>query len=168
MTAPTAINETYLDSFKSGYADTFIKHFALKFDWTESFTRLVTRDALRFLELCALPPTGQETLSETRVMVCSPVVDRIVDAIFLDSPLLAWLEKNVFSGVRVLHIPYYAHGESDPVINNAQYEFTIALMLAARYELDRVEIWPSRLPIGYLTCGCNNDLEDCKFMAERS
>lgn len=168
MIKVTGVNETYLDDFKPGYADIFIKHFALEFDWTEDFTRLVTRDALRFLELCALPPTGQETLSESRIMVCSPTVDKIVDAIFLDSPLLAWLEKNVFDGVRVLHVPYYAHGESDPTINNAQYEFTIALMLAAGYELDRVEVWPPRLPVGYSGCGCNNDLEDCKFMAERS
>jgi hypothetical protein len=163
----TGVNETYLDDFKPGYADLFIRYFSRKFDWTEDFTRLVTRDALRFLELCALPAAGQELLAESRVMVCSPVVDKIVDAIFLDSPLLAWLEKNVFDEVRVLHVPYYAHGESDQAINNAQYEFTIALMLAAGYELDRAEIWPPRLPVGYLTCGCNNDLEDCKFTTER-
>jgi hypothetical protein len=166
--AATNISETYLDDFKPGYADLFIRYFSRKFDWTEDFTRRVTRDALRFLDLCALPAAGQELLAESRVMMCSPVVDRIVDAIFLDSPLLAWLEKNVFDGVRVLHVPYYAHGESDPTINNMQYEFTIALMLAAGHELDRTAIWPPRLPVGYLTCGCSNDLEDCKFTTERN
>jgi hypothetical protein len=146
----TGVDETCLNEFKPGYADLFIRYFSRKFDWTED-----------------LPAAGQELLAESRVMMCSVVVDRIVDAIFLDSPLLAWLEKNVFDGVRVLHVPYYAHGESDPTINNMQYEFTIALMLAAGYELDRTAIWPPRLPVGYLTCGCSNDLEDCKFMTER-
>jgi len=159
-----SIDERCLN-IRPGYADLFVAYHAKQLGWPVEFTTRVTRDAVRFLALCAIPPAGQENISETRVTVSSPIVDKIVDAIFLDSLLLRQLEDNVF-GVRLLHIPYYAHGTTDQAINNAHYDFTIALMRAAHYEIDE-DIWPARLPVGYLTCTCSNDTKDCQMRAQR-
>jgi hypothetical protein len=163
MTTSIDIDETRLDAFRPNYADRFIQYHARKFDWTSEYIRRVTRDAFRFLALSALPPAGEETAT-AYVMVCSHIVDKIVDAIFLDVPLLIWLEREVFH-VRLLHIPYYAHGVTDVAINNARYDFTISMMLSAGYQIDR-DIWPVRLPINYAPCHGGNDLDDCSVQRQ--
>jgi hypothetical protein len=156
-----------LDDFRLGYTRAFITYHAQKFDWTIEFTEHVTRDAIRFLALSALPAAGMEESTEAQVMVSSPIVDKIVDAIFLDTPLLIWLERSVFDLTsRLLHVPHYAHGETNPIISNLRYEFTIRMMRAAGYDVDE-EIWPPRLPIDYATCHCGNDLDDCMVMPYR-
>lgn len=165
MIDTVSINERCLNDFKPNYLSVFATYHAKELNWSTEYTIHVTRDAVRFLALCAEPPAGQEDISEAHVMVSSPDVDKIVDAIFLDSLLLIWLENNIF-GARMLHVPYYAHGETERAISNAHYDFTIALMLAAGYEIDK-EIWPSRLSADYFTCHCGNDLEDCKVMPMR-
>lgn len=152
------VDETCLNDFKAGYANVFIQHVMGEFDWDYEFATEVTRDALRFMALCAS--------SESVIMVSSPIVDQVVDTIMLDSPLLIWLEKNIF-GARIVHVPAYAHGIVDPVINNFRYDLTVAIMQAAGYELDRQVIWPARLPVGYQTCGNTNDLDDCYMHALR-
>lgn len=143
-----------LNDFRIGYPETFIAYHAQEFGWDIEFTERVLRDAIRFLTLSALPTAGIEDITESRVMVSSPTVDKIVDAIFLDSPLLKWLEEHLFF-IRLLHIPFYAHGETNPVIRDLRYDFTLALMHAAGYELDP-DIWPPQLPAGYRECigGC--------------
>jgi hypothetical protein len=151
------VDEACLDGFRPGYADLFISYHAKKFKWTGEYVRTVTRDAIRFMALCAKPPSSMR-------MVSSPDVDKIVDAIMLDTLLLRWLEKNVF-GAGIVHVPFYAHGVTDAGINNARYEFTIALMQAAGYEVDP-KIWPDRLPQDYATCTASNDLEDCQMYAQ--
>lgn len=158
------VDETCLDRFKAGYADVFVKHHAKKFDWTAEFTIRVTRDAVRFLSLSSVRPSGVDE-SDVRVMVSSPIVDRIVDAIFLDTPLLVWLEE-LFDVPRLVHIPSYAHSVAEVALTNVQYDFTIMLMQAAGYHVD-YNIWPSRLPINYKSCWSSNDLEDCKVMSLR-
>jgi hypothetical protein len=157
------IDETKLEEFRVGYSDILVKHFASDFDWSEDFTRLVLRDALRFLSVCSISTSSIESTShrESQVMVSSPIVDRVVDALLLDTLLLMWLEREVFHS-RFVHVPSYSHGIIDPAINNMRYEFTISLMQAAGYELDRDVIWPVRLPEGYLTCGNRNDVLDCE------
>ncbi len=157
MTIKT-IDETLLNEFRPGYADIFIEHFSQKHAWTTEFTREVLRDALRFLQLCAMSPSGVEAYT----MVSSPVVDKIADSILLDTPLLMWLEREVF-GARLVHVPSYAHGMNESATNNLRYQFTVDLLLAAGYELDRQTIWPSRLPVDYLPCSSGNDLEDCNW-----
>lgn len=163
------VDETCLEDYRPGYADVLVRHFSDEFGWTEEFTRLVIRDALRFLTVSAIPPTSPEVEDfpqEAHVLVCSPVVDKIVDAIFMDSPLLIWLEKTILHA-RMIHVPAYAHGATNRVLDNLRYEFTIRLMQSAGYELDRKSIWPRRLPVDYATCSCGNDLEDCKLYAVR-
>lgn len=145
-----SINERCLNDFQPGYAGTFITYHAEQFGWDTEFTRRVTCDAVRFLALCAVPPAGQEAISEAHVMVSSPIVDKIVDAIFLDTPLLMWLE-NTFGVKRLLHVPYYAHGETSPAIRDLRYNFTLAMMCTAGYEIDS-EIWPAQLPANYKEC----------------
>lgn len=151
------VNEACLDGFRSGYADLFIDYHAKQFSWTPDYASAVTCDAVRFMALCAKPPSSIR-------MISSPDVDKIVDAIMLDTLLLRWLEKNVF-GAGIVHVPFYAHGVTDPGINNARYDFTIMLMQTAGYEVDP-QIWPSRLPVDYATCTASNDLEDCQMYAQ--
>lgn len=129
-----------IEGFQPGYVNRLLEHFATEFGWDEEFARRVLRDAIRLLDLSALPPTGQEASATQQVMIPSPIVDQVIDAIFLDSPLLKWLEDNVFF-TRLLHVPSYAHGESDPMLLAARYQFTRALMRSAGYELDN-DIWP--------------------------
>lgn len=152
------ISEACLNDFRPGYADLFISYHAKQFGWTMNYATAVTRDAVRFMTMCAQPPAGMR-------MISSPIVDKIVDAIMLDTLLLKWLEKNVF-GASIVHVPFYAHGVTDTGINNARYEFAIALMQAAGYEIDP-DIWPDRLPRGYMPCEDHgNDLEDCNMYAQ--
>jgi len=148
------IDEMLLNDFRDGYLITFLDYHAKEFGWTTVFTRSVTRDALRFLGLSAIPLPDRESPEQMQVMVCSPIVDKIVDAIFLDSPLLVWLERNIFH-TRLLHVPYYAHGETNPVRRDLRYSFTLALMRNDGYNL-HPEIWPEQLPANYKECigGC--------------
>lgn len=150
------IDETCLNDFRTGYTNVFIQHIMAKFTWDYEFAVAVTRDALRFMALCAMPDSSN--------LISSPIVDDVVDTILLDTPLLMWLEKHIF-GARIVHVPAYAHGITSRVITNARYEFTVALMQAAGYELDRQLIWPVRLPVNYETCTNRNDLEDCAMYA---
>lgn len=161
------LDETCLDSYKPGYSDLLIKHFSGEFSWSEALTRAVLRDAVRFFAVCSVPPAGNAASAEASLMVCSPIVDQVVDALLLDSPLMIWMERTLFDGVRMVHIPAYAHGISEPAITNLRYEFTVNLMLAAGYALDREVIWPPRLLEGYLTCGCDNDTKDCTWGVHR-
>jgi hypothetical protein len=160
------VTETLVDDFRPGYSDLLITHFAKEFDWRPAFTREVLRDAIRFLSVCAIPPTGHESSGEAPVMVSSPIVDRMVDALLLDVPLMIWLEREVMH-CRMVHVPAYAHGITDQAINDARYDFTVSLMEAAGYELDRAVIWPRRLPVGYRTCTNRNDLLDCEYRTLR-
>ena len=155
MIDPAALSEECLNSYRPGYLDVFVAYHADEFDWTPEYTRLVTRDAVRFLGLSAVPPAGQTPTDQAHVMVSSPDVDKIVDAIFLDSLLLIWLENNVLDGKRMVHVPYYAHGETNPTVRELRYGFTLVLMRAAGYEVDPA-IWPDRLPANYKECigGC--------------
>jgi hypothetical protein len=162
MTTPL-IEAAILNDYQPGYADKFIDYHARKFAWTEQFTLRVTTDALRFLCLSALSPAGSAPTAERPIMVCSPIVDEIVDAIFLDSPLLLWLEREVF-GVRLLHVPYYAHGETDPIITGLRYAFTVQLMRTAGYEIDW-DIWPPQLPTDYMACIAGGGPVPCHMMA---
>jgi hypothetical protein len=164
-TAHRLIDESIVDEYRPGYSNVLIQHFAQEFAWTELFTREVLRDALCFLSVCAIPPTGRKS-DEAQVMVSSPIVDRMADALLLDTPLMIWLERNVFH-CRMVHVPAYAHGITDRAITDARYEFTISLMEAAGYPIDRGIIWPHRLSPGYLPCEGGNDLEDCNWKTIR-
>lgn len=156
----TSLDETRLNDFRPSYTDLLIQHYSQEFGWDIDFTRLVLRDAVRFMTLCAITP---DDAAESRVMVCSPIVDKIVDALLLDTPLLLWLEYHVFGGVRLVHEPAYAHRTYNQLINDMRYEHTVSLMQAAFGSIDRDVIWPCRLPVGYQTCTCGNDTKDCTW-----
>jgi hypothetical protein len=151
-----SLDETCINEFRPGYVEALIQHFTEEFDWDGEFARLVLRDAIRVLALSSLTPNGEEP-NTTKIAIPPPIVDQVIDAIFLDSPLLKWLEDNVF-GVRLLHVPNYAHGESDQLLIAARYQFTRALMRSARYELDN-DIWPEAH--GSRPCSVGGGWNDC-------
>lgn len=152
------IDETVLDDFRPGYVQLLVNHLVDETGWSEGFTAAVIADGLRFLSVCAIAPSGPAGPT----MVCSPIVDVAVDAIFLDTPLLCWLEQHVF-GTRIQHVPAYAHGVTDPWISNIRYEAAIDLMRAAGYEVDRKVIWPTRLPVDYRPCQ-GGPWNDCQIV----
>jgi hypothetical protein len=159
-TLVSTIDETCIDEYRPGYVDVLIEHFAQEFDWSEEFAHHVLREAMRLLAVSALPPAGEESKT-AQVMVPSPIVDKVVDAIFLDSPLLMWLEQNVF-GVRLLHVPHYAHGMSDLLA--IRYTWTRMLLTAGGYVLDPV-IWPHTLSAR--PCGVGGAWDDCLVTAAK-
>lgn len=159
----TNIDETLLDDFQPGYTETFTVHLARKLGWTTELSGRAIRDALRFLAVSAVPPPGEES-REARVLVSSPIVDEAVDAIMLDTPLLMWLERTLL-GARMIHVPAYAH-QADAAINEIRYEFTLAMMRAAGYELDE-QIWPPRLHAGARPCNVGGGWDDCGVRAQR-
>lgn len=161
--ATLPIDSTILNDFRPGYRDLFTQHCASEFGWDTDLAAAVITNAIRFIGICAIPPAGIEPLTETRMMISSPIVDKVVDTILLDTPLCMWLEQ-LFNGVRFVHVPAYAHGQTDPVMANLRYTMTIQLMQAAGYNIDN-EIWPERLPVNSQTCHCGNDLDDCLMYA---
>lgn len=158
------VDEAMVDGFRQGYSEVLIRHFTKKFGWTETYARQVLRDTVRFLAVCAVPPgNDDESWEQPRVMVSSKVIDEVVDEIFLNTPLLVWLEANVLH-VRLYHVPSYEHGTADPMIMQAHYDFTVTLMKAAGYLIDE-DIWPPQM--AYSSCTIHNDLEDCQMFVKR-
>lgn len=149
-----------LDEFRPGYADLFTQYCAAKFEWDTLFAADVISNALRVFAISAIKD-GVE-IGEMHFMVTSPIVDEVIDVIMLNTPLLMWLETNISHG-RMIHEPAYSHGGMDPVLGQLRYEWTISLLEAAGYPVDRKVMWPARLPADYKTCACTNDLEDCKY-----
>lgn len=161
-THPITLTVHSLDSFRPGYATLFTEHCAQEFGWNNDFAERVVTDALRVFAVSAIAPRGEQALFRVRrTMVTSPLVDKVMDTILLNTPLLMWLEDQI--GGRMIHEPAYSHGVVDPIITNLRYQFTIHAMQAAGYELDREVIWPPQLPADYVTCSCDNDTKDCTW-----
>lgn len=146
------IDETLVDGFRPGYSSRLIHHLSHKLGWSSDLSRRALRDAVRFLVVSAVPPSNldENDTWKARVMISSQVVDAVVDEIFLNTPLLTWFETEVVN-VRMYHVPSYEHGRLDSAIMNMHYRFSIAMMLAAGYEIDE-DIWPAQLADSYEAC----------------
>ena len=160
------IDETTVNGFRPGYDVVLVQHFMKKFGWSSDLARRALRDAIRFFTVSAIPPTtgADEVIGwEPRITVSSETVDLVVDEIFLNTPLLTWLETEVFH-VRMHHVPAYEHGDVDPFITHIRYMFAIDLMRAAGYEIDD-DIWPTRLPADYAACIAGGGAPPCHVRA---
>ena len=111
---------TVINDYRPGYHELFANHITRKCGWERQYTDLVIEDALRFLTICTQHPDEH--------LVSSQDVDEIVDALVLDTALLAWLEENVWEGKKITHIPNYAHDQIERARLNTAYTITIEYM----------------------------------------
>lgn len=163
------IDETTVNGFRPGYDVALVQHLMKKFGWSSDLARRVLRDAIRFFAVSAIPPSSGPDDSddgvrwEPQTMVSSELVDCVVDEIFLNTPLLVWLETEVLH-VRMHHVPSYEHGIVSPAIGQLRYEFTVSMMQAAGYELDD-DIWPAI--VAERPCSVGGGWNDCLVHATR-